>query len=67
MSKHTPEVIVLTAQASVHNLAVALAQSSVYCQRCSPADCAFQLHSFWTMCCHRCVIWKCQTLYRECV
>jgi len=31
MSKHSPKVIVLTAQASVHNMPVALAQSSVYC------------------------------------
>lgn len=67
MSKHCPEVIVLTAQASVHNLPVALAQSSVYCQRCRPAGCAFQLHSFLTLCCHRCVIWNGQTLYRESV
>jgi len=65
MSKHAPEVIVLTAQAIVHNLLLALAECSVYCQRCRPAGCALHLHSFWTMCCHRCVIWKGQTLYRE--
>lgn len=65
MSKHAPKVIILTEQANLHNLPVALAQSSVYCQRCRHAGCAFQLHFFLTMCCHRCVIWKGQTLYRE--